>query len=68
MDHCVFSVHKYDITFLCGSSNMHIRLTPVALYIVAVFVVFSNANIMNVYPGCKSCDVNHDDVIFELMT
>ena len=29
--------------------------------------MFSNTKIMSVYPACKSYDVNHDDVICEVM-
>ena len=29
--------------------------------------MFSNTKIMSVYPTCKSYDVNHDDVICDVM-
>ena len=38
------------------------------LYRLAVSAcMFSNTKIMSVYPACKSYDVNHDDVICEVM-
>ena len=51
-----------------GAKEPYIYIIYSITYRLAVSAcMFSNTKIMSVYPACKSYDVNHDDVICEVM-